>query len=94
MWRHNPYPNNDTLAPSNRGLANLADDEPSLDDEVRKHPPYDPVYCPEGHIDISGASNEGMRDYLKDYCISRGPEISLDKSEQADVHHHQIRFSN
>jgi hypothetical protein len=35
---------------------------------------YDPVNNPAGLVDVSGASNEMMRDYLEDYCNRRSSQ--------------------
>jgi hypothetical protein len=69
------------LQPSKRALRNISHDESSLDDDLEGIPYYDPIEHPDGLIDISGSSNEGMRDFLQDYCKSYAEDdLRLDQS--------------
>lgn len=49
---------------------------------------YDPITNPDGVIDISGASNENMRDFLEEYTqkmIRRGFSVSDSGSSLSQV---------
>ncbi|KAF7538181.1 hypothetical protein G7054_g3168 [Neopestalotiopsis clavispora] len=68
------------LRPSKRALRNISHDESGLDDDLEGISYYDPIEHPDGLIDISGSSNEGMRDFLQDYCKSYAEnELQLDQ---------------
>lgn len=50
-------------------------------DEIRQRPFYDPDRHPDGLIDISGASNETMRDVLQEYSERYSRRLGLAESE-------------
>ncbi|KAL7934671.1 PLP-dependent transferase [Trichoderma chlorosporum] len=66
------------IKPSKRALANLEFESPSdLDAEIARLPPYEPETCPDGLINLSGATNklvgdvmkERMSKFVQDYAI-------------------------
>ncbi|KAH6991341.1 pyridoxal phosphate-dependent transferase [Ilyonectria sp. MPI-CAGE-AT-0026] len=63
------------LAPSKRGFLNSHQEEISFDDDLQ-NPPYSEKH-PDGLVDISGSSNEGMRDYLEEYCAKYRENLPL-----------------
>lgn len=63
---------NSSLPSSRRGRANLSRGRLiDMKRELEGKTYYDPVTNPSGLIDISGASNEGMRDFLAEYCKTK-----------------------
>lgn len=71
------------LAPSKRGCLNSHQEEISFDDDIQ-NPPYSEKH-PDGLIDISGSSNEGMRDYLEEYCAKYRENLPLSQGKHANV---------
>lgn len=75
------------IKPSKRALANLELESPAdLEDKISHLPSYDPETCPDGLIDLSGATNmlvsdlmrEHMGKFVKDYPIGNGlPALQL-----------------
>ncbi|OJJ76713.1 hypothetical protein ASPBRDRAFT_62811 [Aspergillus brasiliensis CBS 101740] len=64
--------------PSRRGEANLSRGRLiDFNRDLEGKPLYHPISNPHGLIDISGASNEGMRDYLQQYCDSKWSDRSI-----------------
>ncbi|OPB41325.1 1-aminocyclopropane-1-carboxylate synthase [Trichoderma guizhouense] len=66
------------IKPSKRALANLELESPAdLEDKISHLPSYDPETCPDGLIDLSGATNmlvsdlmgEHMRKFVQDYPV-------------------------
>lgn len=56
------------IKPSARGLANLQSGRlVDLEKQVRSLPLYDPQSCPDGLIDLSGAVNTLMDDFLEEH---------------------------
>lgn len=49
--------------------------------EIQKHPRYDPDTCPNGCIDLSGAVNKIMRDYVDRYSEAIKNAIPMDEGE-------------
>ncbi|KAL7903995.1 pyridoxal phosphate-dependent transferase [Trichoderma velutinum] len=66
------------IKPSKRALANLKLESPAdLEDKIAKLPSYDPETCPDGLINLAGATNmlvgdlmgERMRKFVQDYAV-------------------------
>ena len=69
---------NPSLPSSRRGKANLSRGRLiDMKKELEGKTYYDPLKNPSGLIDISGASNEGMRDFLEEYCKNRRTAASV-----------------
>ncbi|OGM47804.1 hypothetical protein ABOM_003341 [Aspergillus bombycis] len=69
---------NRRFPPSRRGEANLSRGRLiDLNRELEGRSFYHPIFNPQGIIDISGASNEGMRDYLQQYCDRNSSDRSI-----------------
>lgn len=69
------------IKPSKRALANLELESPAdLEDKISHLPSYDPETCPNGLIDLSGATNmlvgdlmgEHMDRFVQDYPVENG----------------------
>lgn len=71
------------LAPSKRGFLNSHQEEINFDDDIQT-PPYSEEH-PDGLIYISGSSNEGMRDYLEEYCAKYLENLPLSQGKHANV---------
>ncbi|KAH6970697.1 pyridoxal phosphate-dependent transferase [Ilyonectria sp. MPI-CAGE-AT-0026] len=48
-----------------------------LMNQAKQYPAYDPNTCPDGFINLSGALNILMRDWLKDYCDQNMKNIQI-----------------
>lgn len=75
-----------TLHPSRRGLQNIHLGEGvDLSKELEGRTYYDPEHNPDGLVDLSGATNEIMRDYMSKYFSSFSRNFDL-----AEGMHRQI----
>jgi hypothetical protein len=84
------------IKPSKRALANLELESPAdLEDKISHLPSYDPEICPDGLIDLSGATNMLVSDlmgahigkFVKYYPVENGlPTLQLGQnSTRADA---------
>lgn len=75
------------IKPSKRALANLELESPAdLEDKISHLPSYDPETCPDGLIDLSGATNmlasdlmgDHMNKFVQGYPVENGlPALQL-----------------
>lgn len=52
-----------------------------LMNQAKQYPAYDQKTCPGGFINLSGALNILMRDWLKDYCDQNMENIRISQGE-------------
>lgn len=80
------------IKPSKRALANIELESPAdLEDKIAHLSSYDPETCPDGLIDLSGATNmlvgdlmgEHMDRFVQDYPVENGlPALQLGQNVQ------------
>lgn len=67
FWRFTTKATNSPLLPSERGRQSLQSGGLiDLENEIAKLPRYHPERCPNGLIDLSGAENDLMLEYMVD----------------------------
>ncbi|KAF7556554.1 hypothetical protein G7Z17_g1364 [Cylindrodendrum hubeiense] len=73
-----PWHNANAYQPSRRALETFNHGKAwDLMNKAKQRPAYHPKTCPDGFINLSGALNILMRDWLKDYTDKHMPDIQI-----------------